>query len=57
VGSAFLFGAIHLEPVRFPLLFVIGLVLSYLRARTGRVGASVVAHAFNNLIAVSSLLG
>lgn len=57
VGSAFLFGAIHLEPVRFPLLFVIGLVLSYLRARTGRVGASVIAHAFNNLIAVSSLLG
>jgi hypothetical protein len=57
VGSAFLFGAIHLEPVRFPLLFVIGLVLSWLRARTGRVGASVVAHSFNNLIAVSSLLG
>ncbi|MFN8156056.1 MAG: type II CAAX endopeptidase family protein [Candidatus Nanopelagicales bacterium] len=57
VGSAFLFGAIHLEPVRFPLLFVIGLVLSFLRARTGRVGASVVAHAFNNLIAVSSLFG
>ncbi|HET7901861.1 MAG TPA: type II CAAX endopeptidase family protein [Candidatus Nanopelagicales bacterium] len=57
IGSAALFGAIHLEPVRFPLLFVIGLVLSWLRARTGRVGASVVAHALNNLIAVSSLFG
>ena len=51
VLSAALFAGVHLEPVRFPLLFAIGLVLSWLRARTGRVGASVVAHALNNLLA------
>ncbi len=51
VGSAALFAAIHLEPIRFPVLLSIGLVLSFLRARTGRVGASVVAHALNNVLA------
>jgi membrane protease YdiL (CAAX protease family) len=56
VASAALFAAIHLEPVRFPLLLTIGLVLSWLRVRTGRVGASVVAHAFNNLLGVLELL-
>jgi len=56
VVSAVLFAAIHLEPVRFPLLLTIGLVLSWLRARTGRVGASVVAHAFNNLYGVVTIL-
>jgi membrane protease YdiL (CAAX protease family) len=44
-----LFAGIHLEPVRIPVLLVIGAVLSYLRARTGRVGAGVIAHALNNL--------
>ncbi len=56
IGSAVLFALIHLEPVRIPVLLTIGLVLSALRARTGRVGASVVAHALNNLIAVTGLL-
>jgi membrane protease YdiL (CAAX protease family) len=51
VVSAALFAAIHLEPVRFPVLLAIGLVLSWLRAATGRVGASVVAHALNNVLA------
>ena len=44
-----LFAGIHLEPVRVPVLLVIGAVLSYLRIRTGRVGASVIAHAINNI--------
>ena len=56
VLSAALFAAIHLEPVRFPLLFTIGLVLSFLRAKTGRVGASMLAHGINNLIPVIGLL-
>jgi len=51
-GSALLFALIHLEPVRIPLLLAIGLVLSLLRARTGRIGASIVAHAFNNSAAL-----
>jgi membrane protease YdiL (CAAX protease family) len=55
-GSALLFALVHLEPVRIPVLLSIGLVLSLLRARTGRVGASIVAHSFNNLIAVVGIL-
>jgi len=57
IVSAVLFAFIHLEPVRFPLLLTIGLVLSWLRARTGRVGASIVAHSFNNLYDVLLLVG
>ena len=49
VWSTVLFAGIHVEPVRIPVLLTIGAVLAYLRARTGRVGASVVAHAVNNL--------
>ncbi|HSN06292.1 MAG TPA: CPBP family intramembrane glutamic endopeptidase, partial [Candidatus Angelobacter sp.] len=56
VGSALLFSLVHLEPVRIPVLLTIGLVLSLLRARTGRVGASVIAHSLNNLIAVLGLV-
>jgi membrane protease YdiL (CAAX protease family) len=49
VWSTLLFAGIHLEPVRVPVLLVIGAVLAFLRARTGRVGAGVIAHAVNNL--------
>jgi membrane protease YdiL (CAAX protease family) len=56
VGSALLFALVHLEPVRIPVLLTIGLVLSWLRARTGRVGASIVAHSLNNLWAVIGIL-
>jgi len=56
IGSALLFALVHVEPVRIPVLLTIGLVLSVLRARTGRVGASIIAHSINNLIAVASLL-
>ena len=56
IGSALLFALVHVEPVRIPLLLVIGLVLSFLRARTGRIGASVIAHSLNNLVAVLGLL-
>ena len=56
IGSALLFALAHLEPVRIPVLLTIGLVLSLLRARTGRIGASVIAHSVNNLIAVATML-
>ena len=56
IGSALLFTLIHLEPVRIPVLLTIGLVLSLLRARTGRVGASVIAHCFNNFWGVLAIL-
>jgi len=57
VLAALLFALIHLEPVRIPVLLTIGLVLAVLRARTGRVGASMVAHALNNSVAILSIFG
>lgn len=56
IVSALLFTLIHFEPVRFLVLLVIGLVLSWLRARTGRIGASVIAHSLNNLWGVLGIL-
>jgi membrane protease YdiL (CAAX protease family) len=53
---ALTFAIFHFEWIRLPLLLVIGLVLGYLRERTGRVGASVVAHSVNNIIGALSLL-
>jgi len=50
ICSAVLFASIHMEPVRIPVLLVLGLVFSLLRARTGRIGASVIAHSLNNII-------
>lgn len=47
VGAAW-FAGIHLQPVELPGLFVAGLVFGVGLARTGRLGASVLAHvAFN----------
>jgi len=56
IFSALLFALIHFEVVRIGVLLTIGLVLSLLRARTGRVGASVIAHAFNNAWGVIGIL-
>jgi membrane protease YdiL (CAAX protease family) len=56
VVSALLFTLIHFEPVRIGVLLVIGLVLSVLRARTGRLGAPVIAHGVNNAVAVVELV-
>lgn len=57
VFVALAFACFHFEPVRIPLLFVIGLVLGYLRQRTGRVGASVVGHSLNNAVGAISFFG
>ena len=56
VVSALLFTLIHFEVVRIGVLLTIGLVLGILRARTGRIGASVVAHGVNNLVAVVGIV-
>jgi membrane protease YdiL (CAAX protease family) len=48
VVSAALFGAIHLQPVEFPGLFLIGLVFGLCWQRTGRIACPILAHlAFN----------
>ncbi len=56
IGSSVLFALIHLEPVRFPVLLTIGLVLGWVRARTGRLGAPIVAHMVNNSLGVIGIL-
>ena len=56
IASTVLFAGVHFEPVRLLVLLVIGLVLSLLRARTGRVGASVIAHGLNNVWGVIGIL-
>ena len=53
--TAIAFAAFHLEPERMPLLFVTGMLLGYLRQRTGRLGAGILAHMVNNLVGVAGL--
>lgn len=48
VGSAFVFSLIHFELQRVFLIFITGLILGYLRARTDSLGAPIVAHMVNN---------
>ena len=56
VITSLAFAAAHLEPGRFPVLFVLGLALGLGRMLTGRIGASIVTHACINGIAMAVLL-
>jgi len=47
-GSAFVFSLIHFEIERVFLIFITGLILGYLRAKTDSLGAPIVAHIVNN---------
>jgi membrane protease YdiL (CAAX protease family) len=48
--TALVFAFMHLDPTRLASLFAQGLALGAARLATGRVGASMVAHATNNLL-------
>ena len=50
------FAVFHLEGVRLPLLFVIGLVLTTVRAYTDSTGASIVAHCCVNIPGAIAIL-
>ncbi|MYA74079.1 MAG: CPBP family intramembrane metalloprotease [Acidimicrobiaceae bacterium] len=56
VLSSLIFAAIHLEPARFPILFVLGIALGYGRIRTGRLGPCVTAHICLNSVGMIALL-
>ena len=56
IVSSAIFSLFHLEPARIPILFVIGLVIGLGRLRTGRIGASIVAHMMINSLAMVGLL-
>ncbi|MBA8823253.1 hypothetical protein FHX42_000582 [Saccharopolyspora lacisalsi] len=48
--TALFFAFMHMEPWRMPILFAGGIAMGLARMITGRVSASVIAHATNNLI-------
>jgi len=50
--TALIFAAIHLQPLTFPVLFVLGLEFGWLYQRTRSVWPGAVAHAVNNLLAI-----
>lgn len=47
-GSTFLFALIHLDPVRFPALLVLGALFGWLAWRSGSLWPAIAAHAANN---------
>jgi len=55
--SALLFAAMHLDPVRFPALAVLGALYAWLAVRSGSLWPSVAAHAANNAIGALLLGG
>ena len=57
VVSALLFTTIHLSVLSFPHLFLMGLLLGYLRLRSGSLYPSMALHFTHNLLCVLSELG
>lgn len=55
-ASALLFAALHLDPVRFPALLVLGGVFGWLTWRSGSIWPAIAAHAANNGLAAGLLL-
>lgn len=56
VGSSFVFGIVHLQPLQFPALMAFGLVAAWLVRRDGRLGRAVWAHVAFNATTVVVLL-
>ncbi len=50
------FAVVHFEPIRLPILFVLGLALGFGRTRTRRIGAPIVAHMVINGLGMAFLL-
>jgi len=57
LASAFLFAAMHLDPVRFPAILLLGLAFGWLTWRTGSLWPAVAAHAANNALGAGWALG
>jgi membrane protease YdiL (CAAX protease family) len=55
VVSAVLFGAIHVQPLQFPALAVIGGVCAYAAYRTGRLAPAILVHMGFNIVTVVAL--
>ena len=50
-AGALLFATLHLDPVRFPALILLGVVFGWLAWRSGSTWTSVIAHSVNNSLA------
>ncbi|MEQ8842617.1 MAG: type II CAAX endopeptidase family protein [Acidimicrobiales bacterium] len=50
------FAAFHFEPSRFPILFAIGLAFGVGRLVTGRIAASILAHALVNAVSMVAII-
>jgi membrane protease YdiL (CAAX protease family) len=55
-GAAFLFALLHLDPVRFPALLLLGGAFGWVTWRAGSIWPAVAAHAANNALAAALLL-
>jgi membrane protease YdiL (CAAX protease family) len=55
-GGALLFAVLHLDPVRFPALVVLGAAFGWMTWRAGSVWPAVAAHAANNALAAALFL-
>ena len=55
-GSAVLFALLHVNPVLFPALVVLGALFGWLTWRAGSIWPAVLAHAVNNAITSASVL-
>ena len=56
VITSAIFAVAHLEPTRTPVLFALGLGIGWGRKLTGRIGASIIAHAIINTLGMTALL-
>ena len=54
--SSLAFTVFHLEPLRSPVIFTLGLALGWARLWTGRLGAAIVAHGLVNALAFTTLI-
>jgi membrane protease YdiL (CAAX protease family) len=57
LAVAVLFGAVHLDPVRFIGLVALGALWGWLALRAGSIWPAIAAHAANNAVAAWSLVG
>lgn len=56
VGSAVLFAGSHFQALQFPALVLLGLILAYMTARSGRLGPAIFAHIAFNMVTVVFLV-
>ena len=52
--SAFLFSAVHLQPIAMPPIFLLGLVFAYLYQRTESIWPGVIMHLATNTISLTA---